>query len=126
MRYLFMFLFVATSVWAQNEPENWASVRLICQTETHYRIEVEAFGDVETVYIGLDIEDAIVWNVNGAKTAQFDVLIGNGSVRLNTGAFMADSLVLSETRSCENAPKSDYDFVLDALREVSELLEGIR
>lgn len=126
MRYVFMLLWLTVSISAQDFPENWASVRLLCQTETHYRIEVEAFGDVETVFIGLDIEDAIVWDVNGAKTAQFDILIGNGSVRLNTGAFMADSLALGQTRDCGESSESDYAFVLEALRDVSELLEGMR
>jgi hypothetical protein len=130
MRYLFMLLWIASSVMAQDFPENWATARLICQTETAYRIEVEAYGAADTVIIGLDTEDAITWNVGDEKTARFDVSLANSTLSLTVyawgGAFHADSLVLGETRSCENALESDYDFVLGALRDVSTLIEGMR
>jgi len=106
MRYVFMLLFVTINLMAQETAENWATIRLICQDDTHYHVEVEAIGATDTVILGLDIEDAIQWNVGSEKTARFSVLLGNTSVSLtvyaNGGAFFADSLILSETVACGN------------------------
>lgn len=106
--FVFLLLIGAVST-AQDYAENWATIRLICQDETSYRIEVEAIGATDTVIIGLDIQDAILWEVGSEKTARFNISLENSGVSLTVyawgGVFFADSLILAETIACNNPPE---------------------
>lgn len=102
---VFLLLYGAVNA-AQENPEHWAVARLLCETESAYRIEVEAIGAVDTVFLALDNGEALVWYVEAEKRARFDIALSLTSVSLsvyaNGGAFFADTLLLSKTSPCES------------------------
>lgn len=101
-RFLFLLFAMGASVMAQ---ENWAFARLLCQTETHYRIEVQAIGETDTVMIVPEIEGGITWHVGDEKTQQLEVSLENTYLNLVIsawgGSFYGDTLMLSPVTSCD-------------------------
>lgn len=109
---LILLLVLACLPLTAQETENGASLRLVCQTETGYRLEVSAYGAVDTVYIVPSHTDAIEWSVS-SEVAYFAIPFENDSVSLvvyaGGGAFNGASLELEQVGQCGESSNEAID-----------------
>lgn len=118
MKRLVILLVCFAGLVRADNPENWASLSLICQTEANYRVQVVVSGDVDTVIIVPNATNNLIWQVDSSSKS-FEVGLANESLSLTVfawgGAFNGDSLILSTASTCE-IPFFDERFLIETVK----------